>query len=161
MFLKFGCFDLLYYIHIGCCQMTTVDKSCEPDATAALVKLMQKEQVSSNGNKISIYNSRWSEIFFYHFLSLTPDEQETERKARKQFKGLFDKKPGDIAEVGVDNREDRMLSENQKNDKEDSDGDKEFHEAEDAPPRMGFLSYLWPTGRRFFTALGLNRCSIL
>lgn len=54
--------------------MTTVDKSCEPDATAALVKLMQKEQVSSNGNKISIYNSRWSEIFVYHFLSLTPDE---------------------------------------------------------------------------------------
>ena len=56
-----------------------------------------------------------------------------------------------------------MLSENQKNDdkEEDSDGDKEFLEAEDAPPRMGFLSHLWPTGRRFFTAFGLDRCSIL
>ena len=55
-----------------------------------------------------------------------------------------------------------MLSENQKNDdKEDSDGDKEFQEAENASPSMGFLSYLWPTGRRFFTAVGLDRCSIL
>ncbi|XP_034693659.1 peptidyl-prolyl cis-trans isomerase PASTICCINO1 [Vitis riparia] len=112
-------------------MMMSIDKSCEPDATAALVKLKQKEQ-------------------------------EVERKARSQFKGLFDKKPGDIAEAGVDDRGDKRLGENQKNeDKEDSDGDKEFQEAEDAPPPMGFLSHLWPTGRRFFTALGLDRCSIL
>ena len=98
----------------------------------------------------------------YHFLSLPHDVQEVERKARSQFKGLFDKKPGDIAEAGVDDRGDKRLGENQKNDdKEDSDGDKEFQEAEDAPPPMGFLSHLWPTGRRFFTALGLDRCSIL
>lgn len=112
-------------------MMMSIDKSCEPDATAALVKLKQKEQ-------------------------------EVERKARSQFKGLFDKKPGDIAEAGVDDRGDKRLGENQKNDdKEDSDGDKEFQEAEDAPPPMGFLSHLWPTSRRFFTALGLDRCSIL
>lgn len=112
-------------------MMMSIDKSCEPDATAALAKLKQKEQ-------------------------------EVERKARSQFKGLFDKKPGDIAEAGVDDRGDKRLGENQKNDdKEDSDGDKEFQEAEDAPPPMGFLSHLWPTGRRFFTALGLDRCSIL
>lgn len=112
-------------------MMMSIDKSCEPDATAALVKLKQKEQ-------------------------------EVERKARSQFKGLFDKKPGDIAEAGVDDRGDKRLGENEKNDdKEDSDGDKEFQEAEDAPPPMGFLSHLWPTGRRFFTALGLDRCSIL
>ncbi|KAJ9694841.1 hypothetical protein PVL29_010356 [Vitis rotundifolia] len=112
-------------------MMMSIDKSCEPDATAALVKLKQKEQ-------------------------------EVERKARSQFKGLFDKKPGDIAEAGVDDGGDKRLGENQKNDdKEDSDGDKEFQEAEDAPPPMGFFSHLWPTGRRFFTALGLDRCSIL
>ena len=112
-------------------MMMSIDKSCEPDATAALAKLKQKEQ-------------------------------EVERKARSQFKGLFDKKPGDIAEAGVDDRGDKRLGENEKNDdKEDSDGDKEFQEAEDAPPPMGFLSHLWPTGRRFFTALGLDRCSIL
>lgn len=50
-------------------KMITVDKSSEPNAKAALLKLKQKEQ-------------------------------EIERRARKQFKGLFDKKPGEIAEVG-------------------------------------------------------------
>ncbi|KAJ1381590.1 Tetratricopeptide-like helical domain superfamily [Sesbania bispinosa] len=49
-------------------MMMKVDKSTETDATAALLKLRQKEQ-------------------------------EVEKKARKQFKGLFDKKPGEIAEA--------------------------------------------------------------
>lgn len=30
-----------------------------------------------------------------------------------------------------------------------------------AQTRMGFLSGFWPSGRRFFTALGLDRCTIL
>ncbi|XP_010504190.1 PREDICTED: peptidyl-prolyl cis-trans isomerase PASTICCINO1 [Camelina sativa] len=55
-------------------MMIKVDKSSEADATAALLKLKQKEQ-------------------------------EAENKARKQFKGLFDKKPGEITEVGTEIRE--------------------------------------------------------
>ncbi|KAK9920545.1 hypothetical protein M0R45_029100 [Rubus argutus] len=48
-------------------KMTQIDKSTEPDATAALVRVKQQEQ-------------------------------EIEKKQRKQFKGLFDKKPGEISE---------------------------------------------------------------
>ncbi|KAK9289378.1 hypothetical protein L1049_007533 [Liquidambar formosana] len=113
-------------------MMMTVDKSSEPDATAALLKLKQKEQ-------------------------------EVEKKARKQFKGLFDKKPGEIADVAVEDR-DQITGENQKEgDERDSDGDEaeEFHEDAAAPPQMGLFSRFWPTGRRLFTSLGLQRCSIL
>lgn len=49
--------------------MMSIDKSCEPDATAALAKLKQKEQVSWNANKFSIYNSNWVKML-YHFLCL-------------------------------------------------------------------------------------------
>ncbi|KAG2325025.1 hypothetical protein Bca4012_039516 [Brassica carinata] len=38
-------------------------------------------------------------------LKLKHKEQEAESKARKQFKGLFDKKPGEITEVGSEIRE--------------------------------------------------------
>ncbi|KAG2286973.1 hypothetical protein Bca4012_031741 [Brassica carinata] len=38
-------------------------------------------------------------------LKLKQKEQEAESKARKQFKGLFDKKPGEITEVGSEIRE--------------------------------------------------------
>ncbi|KAK6943040.1 Tetratricopeptide repeat 2 [Dillenia turbinata] len=115
-------------------KMMTIDKSAEPDATAALNKLKQKEQ-------------------------------EVERKAKKQFKGLFDKKPGEIAEAG-----DKIV------DEPVSEGDHEIRNSEDlkgnkpkenpeasatAQTQMGFLSSLWPAGRRIFTALGIDRCSIL
>ncbi|KAA8548192.1 hypothetical protein F0562_004547 [Nyssa sinensis] len=113
-------------------KMISIDKSSEPNARAALLKLKQKEQ-------------------------------ELERKARKQFKGLFDCKPGEIADAGINDKEDQISGENHENgDQDDSDGDKdEFHGAAAAPPRTGFLSQLWLTGRRVFTALGVHRCSIL
>ncbi|CAN8254607.1 unnamed protein product [Cochlearia groenlandica] len=38
-------------------------------------------------------------------LKLKQKEQEAESKARKQFKGLFDKRPGEITEVGLETRE--------------------------------------------------------
>ncbi|CAK7333623.1 unnamed protein product [Dovyalis caffra] len=114
-------------------MMMKADKSSEPDATAALKKLKQKQQ-------------------------------DVENKARRQFKGLFDKKPGEIAEAGTDSRaEEHSTSENQKNgDEEDSDGsDEEDVEDVAVAPREGWFSLLWPTGRRLFSALGLQRCTIL
>ncbi|XP_056176967.1 peptidyl-prolyl cis-trans isomerase PASTICCINO1 [Syzygium oleosum] len=114
--------------------MTTIDKSSEPDATAALLKLKQKEQ-------------------------------EVERKARRQFKGLFDKKPGEIADARTEGTEEHDgIVEAQTSDGEVEPGAesaREMHESEDAPPRMGWFSHFWPTGGRLFTALGLERCSIL
>ncbi|KAI8556769.1 hypothetical protein RHMOL_Rhmol05G0281100 [Rhododendron molle] len=115
-------------------KMMSIDKSSEPNAKAALLKLKQKEQ-------------------------------EIERKARKQFKGLFDKRPGEIAEVGaIDKEEDEILGENREiGDSKDLDSDnEEDHVAADAPPpRKSFFSHLWPTGRRIFRAIGVERCSIL
>ncbi|KAI3474153.1 hypothetical protein Pfo_028941 [Paulownia fortunei] len=77
-------------------------------------------------------------------LKLKKEEQETHRRARQQFKGLFDKKPGEIAETG-----DRDL------------GEQEHLLEATAPPRSGLWSRLWPSGRRLFTTLGLDRCTIL
>lgn len=115
-------------------KMMSVDKSSESDARAALLKLKQKEQ-------------------------------EVERKARKQFKGLFDKKPGEISEVGtIDREEDQVSGEShEKGDQDARDGDNEeqHHEPAAPPPRVSFMSQLWPTGRRLFRALGLERCTIL
>ncbi|KZV53412.1 hypothetical protein F511_10198 [Dorcoceras hygrometricum] len=42
------------------------------------------------------------------------------------------------------------------------DGDREhLLQANAPPPRMSLWSRLWPTSRRFFTSLGLDRCTIL
>ncbi|XP_048430190.1 peptidyl-prolyl cis-trans isomerase PASTICCINO1 [Pyrus x bretschneideri] len=111
-------------------KMIKLDKSTEPDATAALQKVKQKEQ-------------------------------EVEKKVRKQFKGLFDKKPGEIAEAGTEDG-DQPAVENPKNDdKEDSDGDNsdESHETAEDVPRSSWLSFLWP--KRLLAALGRPGCTIL
>ncbi|KAJ0027515.1 hypothetical protein Pint_35291 [Pistacia integerrima] len=115
-------------------MMMKVDKSSEPDATAALSKLKKTMQ-------------------------------ELESKAKKQFKGLFDKNPGEIADAGTENDdEDEAAGENEKDDsKEDSDGDetREFPEPAAEAPRMGWFYRFWPTSGRLFSALGLQRCTIL
>ncbi|OMO97342.1 hypothetical protein COLO4_14681 [Corchorus olitorius] len=103
-------------------KMIKVDKSSEPDATAALAKLKKQEQ-------------------------------EVEKKARKQFKGLFDKKPGEIAEVEVEDRGgDQKTDENEKNtESSSSEGDDEYQDTQDAPadqPRMNWLYNVWPMGGR-------------
>ncbi|KAF9665135.1 hypothetical protein SADUNF_Sadunf16G0090600 [Salix dunnii] len=91
---------------------------------------------------------------------LKQKQQDVEKKARRQFKGLFDKKPGEIADAGTDEREVQSTTENQKNgDVEDSNGT-DTDDVADAP-REGLFSLLWPTGRRLFSALGLQRCTIL
>ncbi|KAK4748235.1 hypothetical protein SAY87_014821 [Trapa incisa] len=110
--------------------MIKFDKSSEPDAKAALLKLKQKEQ-------------------------------EVDRKARKQFKGLFDKKPGEISDVGTDETEEEPGAEDHKaRDQEQSDKD-QAEEPNYEKQTTGLFSLFWPTGRRIFTALGLDRCSIL
>ncbi|XP_031277367.1 peptidyl-prolyl cis-trans isomerase PASTICCINO1-like isoform X2 [Pistacia vera] len=115
-------------------MMMKVDKSSEPDATAALSKLKKTMQ-------------------------------ELESKAKKQFKGLFDKNPGEIADAGTENDdEDEAAGENEKDvSKEDSDGDetREFPEPAAEAPRMGGFYRFWPTSGRLFSALGLQRCTIL
>lgn len=99
-----------------------------------------------------------------------PFNQETEKKARKQFKGLFDKKPGEISEVGTDVKDGstpddskpetgNTMLEKETGDKDHNDGDatEGIYESD----RIGLLGRLWPSGRRIFAALGLNKCSIL
>ncbi|CAB4284626.1 unnamed protein product [Prunus armeniaca] len=110
--------------------MIKLDKSTEPDATAALIKVKQKEQ-------------------------------EVEKKVRKQFKGLFDKKPGEIAEAGTEDVDETAGEIHKNDDKEDSDGDHsdESHETADDAPRTSWLSRLWP--RRLLAALGRPGCTIL
>ncbi|XP_050234187.1 peptidyl-prolyl cis-trans isomerase PASTICCINO1 [Mercurialis annua] len=116
--------------------MVKMDKSSESDAMAALQKLKQKEQ-------------------------------EVERRVRKQFKGLFDKKPGEIAEAGTQDVEEKSsgetTSDNTKDDHGDSDGIEEEALLEDAgnAPRGRWFSSVWPTGRRLFSAVGFQRCTIL
>ncbi|KAL6278020.1 hypothetical protein ACE6H2_021621 [Prunus campanulata] len=110
--------------------MIKLDKSTEPDATAALLKVKLKEQ-------------------------------EVETKVRKQFKGLFDKKPGEIAEAGTEDVDETAGEIHKHDDKEDSDGDHsdESHETADDAPRTSWLSHLWP--RRLLAALGRPGCTIL
>ncbi|CAL4922825.1 unnamed protein product [Urochloa decumbens] len=120
-------------------KMITVDKSSEADATAALLKLKQKEQ-------------------------------EAEKKARKQFKGLFDKNPGEISEVGAAESEGGKDSGDMKSSGEATSSDRDADtkggpsgESEYAfeEERPGLLGRVWPSARRIFSSLGLNRCTIL
>lgn len=116
--------------------MISVDKSSEADANAALLKLKQREQ-------------------------------EAENKARKQFKGLFDKKPGEISEVGDDSGKEKNQEESSGQGEEASANEgtisRETADRDEyvLPEKMGLFSRIWPAGRRIFSALGLNRCSIL
>ncbi|KAJ3682694.1 hypothetical protein LUZ60_012921 [Juncus effusus] len=132
-------------------KMISIDKSSEPDATAALLKLKQKQQ-------------------------------ESEHKARKQFKGLFDKKPGEISQVGSDSidstisnnnsqeiKEEIELDEttasttnpNDKNNNKNNNMEREAEEFAFEEERIGILGRVFPMAGRIFYSLGLNRCSIL
>lgn len=75
---------------------------------------------------------------------------------------MFDKKPGEISDVGTENKGDDQAS-GEDGTKEDANEDdsEEFHEAAAEAPRMGWLYNLWPTGGRFFSAVGLQKCTIL
>ncbi|PIN05117.1 FKBP-type peptidyl-prolyl cis-trans isomerase [Handroanthus impetiginosus] len=112
-------------------KMMTIDKSSEATAKAALLKLKK-------------------------------EEQEIHRRARQQFKGLFDKKPGEIAEAGVSDLQEQVPGESHNvDDRNVADGEKERLLEATAPPRASLWSRIWPSGRRLFSSLGLDRCTIL
>ncbi|KAK4480988.1 hypothetical protein RD792_011856 [Penstemon davidsonii] len=112
-------------------KMMTTDKSSESTAKAALLKLKK-------------------------------EEQEIHRRAREQFKGLFDKKPGEIAEAGDNDLGENVPGETtNEDDREGLDTEKERLLEATAPPPSSLWSRLWPSGRRFFRAFGLDRCAIL
>uniref|UniRef100_A0A0V0IVB0 peptidylprolyl isomerase n=1 Tax=Solanum chacoense TaxID=4108 RepID=A0A0V0IVB0_SOLCH len=93
-------------------------------------------------------------------LKLKKEEQEVERRVRRQFKGLFDKRPGEIAEVGTnDGQDDEATSENVEKDDLDNLDDQEERTRQTTapPPPPGFFSQL----RKLFASVGLNRCTIL
>ncbi|XP_078427970.1 FKBP-type peptidyl-prolyl cis-trans isomerase family protein [Wolffia australiana] len=75
--------------------------------------------------------------------TLKQKEREAENKAKRQFKGLFDKKPGEISQVG-----------------EDPPDNVPDLTPEPAAQRPGLLSRFWPLGRRFFAAVGADKCVI-
>ncbi|KAG5071444.1 hypothetical protein JHK86_006655 [Glycine max] len=72
---------------------------------------------------------------------LKQKEQDVEKKARKQFKGLFDKKPGEISEAKADVDGDQITSESQKDDEVHGDSDgtnsEDSHEAPPEAQRTG------------------------
>ncbi|KAL3536457.1 hypothetical protein ACH5RR_004918 [Cinchona calisaya] len=117
-------------------KMMSIDKSSEPAAKAALLQLKK-------------------------------EEQEVHRRARKQFKGLFDKNPGEISEAGVNDTEEIAIENHDNDDHDDLVGnERDIHQddaaaATAAPTRVSFMSEMLPKARRLFTALGLNRCTIL
>ena len=94
-----------------------------------------------------------------------------EKKARKQFKGLFDKKPGEIAEVGTGSTEEQGLDEedneqiklgNRKeaNDTTNQDGNGEVGRAVEVDQK-GLFSNLRPSVRGFLRALGFPKWSVV
>lgn len=93
-------------------------------------------------------------------LKLKNEEQEVERRVRKQFKGLFDKRPGEIAEAGTNEGEDDAATgENLEKDDLDNldDHEERTRQTTAPPPAPGILSQL----RKLFASVGLNRCTIL
>ncbi|KAL3639470.1 G1/S-specific cyclin pas1 [Castilleja foliolosa] len=96
-------------------------------------------------------------------VKLKKEEQETHRRAREQFKGLFDKKPGEIAEAGGSVLVQQVHDDegHQLDDLDTLDGEKEHLLEATEPPRSSIWSRLWPAGTRLFTSLGLDRCTIL
>ncbi|KAK4359992.1 hypothetical protein RND71_022221 [Anisodus tanguticus] len=117
------------------------------EARADFIKMMSIDKSSEASAKAAL-------------LKLKKEEQEVERKVRKQFKGLFDKRPGEIAEVGTNDGGDDVAT-GKKLEKDDLDNlddhEERTHQTTAPPPRQGILSQL----RKLFASVGLNRCTIL
>ncbi|KAL0347372.1 UNVERIFIED_CONTAM: Peptidyl-prolyl cis-trans isomerase PASTICCINO1 [Sesamum calycinum] len=119
------------------------------------------EEARADFNKMMTVDKSSESTAKAALLKLKKEEQEIHRRARQQFKGLFDKKPGEIAEAGgLDVGEKEP---DQSHDRDALDGEKEHLLEATAPPpaRTSLWSRLWPSGRRLFTSLGLDRCTIL
>ncbi|XP_020204784.1 LOW QUALITY PROTEIN: peptidyl-prolyl cis-trans isomerase PASTICCINO1-like [Cajanus cajan] len=90
---------------------------------------------------------------------LKQKEQEVEKKARKQFKGLFDKKPGEIAEAKADVDGDQITRETQMDNEvhEDLDGtnSEASHEAPPEAQPTGWSLSFGLLAEDFLNLLGL------
>lgn len=93
--------------------------------------------------------------------------QEVKMKDRKQFKGLFDRKPGEIAEAGNVDKSDETAEIPEKDNQDNTDISKEDGIVEDAveasppPARLGQLSHLWSTRKKLVISSGLQMLVML
>ncbi|CAH9099970.1 unnamed protein product [Cuscuta europaea] len=90
-------------------------------------------------------------------MKLKKEEQEVHRRARKQFKGLFDKRPGEIAEADAGDVVKIEKHEEGHETRSFLSAEAGIDQGADIPPRMGIVSKC----RKLFESLGLNRCTIL
>ncbi|GLJ21531.1 hypothetical protein SUGI_0398520 [Cryptomeria japonica] len=118
-------------------MMVNIDKSSEPDATAALNKLRHREQ-------------------------------EVEEQQRKQFKGLFDKKPGEISKEENNDQEQQEASiQDSKDVAAEKSDELENHEPQETPQfqyqfaKQETFTRFWTHGRNIMRRLGLSKCTIL
>lgn len=98
-------------------------------------------------------------------LKLKRNEQEAEAKARKQFKGLFDKKPGELSQHEEMNGN-RDIVETGNSAELDSDSEKPSSTLSSSSlnpktARMDQMPNLWNRWRNSFGSLFLRRCAIL
>ncbi|CAA7046206.1 unnamed protein product [Microthlaspi erraticum] len=97
-------------------------------------------------------------------LKLKQKEQEAESKARKQFKGLFDKKPGEITEVGSEIREESKTIEEVDetkdiDDDDDDDDDDETQEEErtvSTERKRKWSEKAWPFLKNVMLQIGIQ-----
>ncbi|CAN7051890.1 unnamed protein product [Brassica rapa subsp. trilocularis] len=99
-------------------------------------------------------------------LKLKQKEQEAESKARKQFKGLFDKKPGEITEVGSEIREETRTIE-EVDETKDNDGDDEETQEEENTATVSterkrkWSEKAWPILKNVMVQIGIQLCVAL
>ncbi|KFK34648.1 hypothetical protein AALP_AA5G173000 [Arabis alpina] len=91
-------------------------------------------------------------------LKLKQKEQEAESKARKQFKGLFDKRPGEITEVGSEIREESRTIEEVDETKDNDNDDDETQEEErrTMETKKKWSEKAWPFLKNVTLQLGLQ-----
>lgn len=90
-------------------------------------------------------------------MSLIWTSQEAESKARKQFKGLFDKKPGEITEVASEIREESKTIE-EVDETKDIDDDDETQEEErtTSERKKKWSEKAWPFLKNVMLQIGLQ-----
>ncbi|KAL0866477.1 hypothetical protein Bca101_045595 [Brassica carinata] len=91
-------------------------------------------------------------------LKLKHKEQEAESKARKQFKGLFDKKPGEITEVGSEIREEtRTIEEvDETKDNDDEAQDEESTTTVSTERKRKWSEKAWPIMKNVMVQIGIQ-----
>ncbi|CAN6930004.1 unnamed protein product [Brassica oleracea var. botrytis] len=91
-------------------------------------------------------------------LKLKQKEQEAESKARKQFKGLFDKKPGEITEAGSEIREETKTREevDETKDNEEDDETQEEESMTTVSTDSKWSEKAWPIMKNVMVQIGIQ-----